>query len=303
MDFNDSDGPSNWDDESLLQNNDHRPEDQAKFFACQQIRPLILRNARVLGLKQTPSWDAIAERFLIHASWKMILRPLVETTRFEHTLNLYSIASNNGLVFPPEKDIFAWTRYCSPEEIKVIIVGQDPYPSPGRAHGLAFSVAPGTSIPPSLQRIFSALSKDIPEFEPPNHGCLIEWAKRGVLLLNRTLTVSAWKPGSHKKFGWDILTRGVLVALEMILPHAVFMLWGAEAKQFARRIGKRHLRLEALHPSPLTHMPFVCNHFSAANAFLISHNINPIDWRLPNTICHFSDSCIRANDESLGDSD
>lgn len=184
------------------------------------------------------------------------------------------------VVYPPFDQIF--TAFClTPfDRVKVVVMGQDPYHGPGQAHGLSFSVAKGVSPPPSLVNIFKELKDDL-GIEPPGHGCLEEWAHRGVLLLNATLTVRAGEPKSHYGQGWERFTDRVVQCLSERVDPMVFLLWGKSAQEkweHARGKGQHHLVLSAPHPSPFSaHSGFLgCKHFSKANAFLGA----PIDWRL-----------------------
>jgi uracil-DNA glycosylase len=161
-------------------------------------------------------------------------------------------------------------------------LGQDPYHGAGEAHGLSFSVPHGIKIPPSLANIYKELARDL-GLNPPQHGCLQDWAGQGVLLLNSALTVEADKAGSHAKKGWEALTDALIHELAQRHQGLVFMLWGAHAQKKAARIDRtRHLVLESVHPSPLSaYRGFIGNgHFSAANDYLVSQGRSPIDWQL-----------------------
>ncbi|AAQ73744.1 uracil DNA glycosylate [Psittacid alphaherpesvirus 1] len=229
-----------------------------------------------------PSWDRVAEEFGIPDSWKNILAPLVETQRFAKTLQSYNGAKKSGNVLPSQDQIFAWARYCAPHEVKVIIVGQDPYPTEGDAHGLAFSVPVGRRVPPSLRRVFAALKDCYGDgFPTPSSGSLIAWAKQGVLLLNRHLTVERGLPRSHVSMGWDKLTFGVIKTLANDNPRMAVMLWGYDAKTFVPKLPSKHLRLEYSHPSTSTRRPFDCRHFIEANKFLEEGGLQAVVWRLP----------------------
>jgi uracil-DNA glycosylase len=171
---------------------------------------------------------------------------------------------------------------------KVLILGQDPYHGPGQAEGLAFSVAPGVAIPPSLRNIFKELQRDL-SLAPPTSGSLRPWAERGVLLLNATLTVEDGTPGAHAKLGWQALTDAICLALAQDPAPKVFMLWGSHAQAKVPLLAGAgqgpHLVLQSNHPSPLSAtrppVPFIgCGHFSRANAFLAAAGRGPVDWRL-----------------------
>lgn len=184
-------------------------------------------------------------------------------------------------VFPPEDQVFAWTQYCSIRDVKVVILGQDPYHNVGQAHGLCFSVPKGVPPPPSLLNIFKELAEDIPDFQVPKHGDLTGWAKQGVLLLNACLTVRAHNANSHAGRGWEFLTDAVIKWLNENTHGVVFLLWGSYAQKKCSSINsKRHVVLKTVHPSPLSAMRgfFGCKHFSKANAALQKLNKPTIDW-------------------------
>ncbi len=188
-------------------------------------------------------------------------------------------------VYPPMKDIFNALRYTSYSDVKIVILGQDPYHGEGQAHGMCFSVRPGVPMPPSLQNIFKELHDDIGIFTPQS-GCLVPWAREGVLLMNTVLTVREGQPNSHKNKGWETLTDRVISLLGERETPIVFLLWGANARKKIDLItAPQHLILECAHPSPLSaHRGFFgCQHFSQANQFLYDHGIDPVDWNVVNT--------------------
>ncbi len=182
-------------------------------------------------------------------------------------------------VFPPKAELFNAFKLTPFEQIKVVILGQDPYHGPNQAHGLSFSVKKPVRQPPSLQNIFKELEKDL-GIARPDHGDLTGWAKQGVLLLNASLSVEAHLPQSHAKFGWHEFTDHVIDCINEHPEPIVFMLWGASARKKAARLDSRHLILEAPHPSPLSaHRGFLgCHHFSQANTFLERMGRGRIDW-------------------------
>lgn len=183
-------------------------------------------------------------------------------------------------VFPPGPQIFAALDATPFDAVKVVILGQDPYHGAGQAHGLSFSVQPGTPIPPSLDNIYKELARDL-GIPRPTHGHLQRWAQRGVLLLNAVLTVEEGRPGSHQGRGWEGFTDAVVDALNREREHLVFLLWGSYAQKKGAVIDpRRHRVLKAPHPSPLSaHRGFLgCRHFSAANDYLRRHGIAPVDW-------------------------
>lgn len=187
-------------------------------------------------------------------------------------------------VYPPAEQVFAAFQATPLPDVRVVILGQDPYHGPGQAHGLAFSVAKGITPPPSLINIFKELQRDDCGFTRPDHGCLLPWAEQGVLLLNTVLTVEEGCAHAHAKLGWGQFTDRVIAALNQECDGLVFMLWGAHAQKKGRTVDRqRHLLLEAPHPSPLSaHRGFIgCGHFSAANAYLKERGLPAINWRLP----------------------
>ncbi|GFY76167.1 uracil-DNA glycosylase [Trichonephila inaurata madagascariensis] len=184
-------------------------------------------------------------------------------------------------IYPPEKDVYSWTNAVKIDNVKVVILGQDPYHGPNQAHGLAFSVRKGVAIPKSLVNIYNELSNDIPGFKAPLHGCLYGWASQGVLLLNTCLSVRAHCPLSHQNQGWENFTDAVIKWINLNLSHVVFLLWGGNAKKKSDLINKKnHLILTAAHPSPLSaHRGFLgCRHFSKTNEYLQQHNKKLINW-------------------------
>ena len=186
-------------------------------------------------------------------------------------------------LYPPGKDIFAAFDATPFDAVKVVILGQDPYHGPGQAHGLCFSVLPGVPVPPSLDNIYKELARDV-GFQRPDHGCLLPWARRGVLLLNAVLTVEAGRAGAHQGKGWEGFTDHVVDVLGRERENLVFLLWGSYAQAKGKVIDpRRHRVLKAPHPSPLSaHRGFLgCGHFSAANQFLARTGQSPIDWSLP----------------------
>lgn len=204
---------------------------------------------------------------------KPYYRKLYETVRREYT---------QGLVYPPSDDIFNAFALTPLSEVKVLILGQDPYHEPGQAHGLSFSVKPGIDIPPSLVNIYKELHDDLGCYIPDN-GYLEKWARQGVLLLNTVLTVRAHAANSHKDIGWEEFTDAAIRALNEEDRPIVYMLWGKPAQaKMSMLNNKKHLVLTAPHPSPLSAYRgfFGCRHFSKANDFLKKNGINPIDWQI-----------------------
>ncbi|XP_068167750.1 uracil-DNA glycosylase [Antennarius striatus] len=185
-------------------------------------------------------------------------------------------------VYPPAEDVFTWTQMCDITDIKVVILGQDPYHGPNQAHGLCFSVKRPVPPPPSLVNMYKELATDIEGFEHPGHGDLTGWAKQGVLLLNAVLTVQAHRANSHKDQGWEIFTDAVVQWFNNNMEGVVFMLWGSYAQKKGAAINrKRHHVLQTVHPSPLSaHRGFFgCRHFSKANELLQKSGKSSVNWK------------------------
>ena len=186
-------------------------------------------------------------------------------------------------IYPSKDHIFNALHYTPYEQVKVVILGQDPYHGQGQAHGLCFSVKPGVPAPPSLVNIYKEMAVDL-ELRPPDHGCLVPWAKRGVLLLNTVLTVRAGQAASHRGMGWETFTDRVIELINQRKNPVVFFLWGKHAQEKGRLITQsHHLILASPHPSPLsaTRGFFGSKPFSQANAFLEKQGMKPVNWRLP----------------------
>lgn len=187
-------------------------------------------------------------------------------------------------IFPDKKNIFAALKYTPYENVKVVILGQDPYHGLGEAHGMAFSVCPGIKIPPSLQNIYKELHEELGCYIP-NNGYLMKWARQGVLLLNSVLTVQKDLPASHRGIGWEAFTDKIIEEVNKRDEPVVFMLWGNFAKSKASLItNPKHLVLTCAHPSPFSarYGFFGCNHFKKANEFLKENGKQPIDWQIEN---------------------
>ena len=185
-------------------------------------------------------------------------------------------------IYPADSEIFAAFDKTPFDKVKVVIVGQDPYHGAGQAHGLSFSVRRGIVPPPSLLNIYKEMANDL-GLPHPCHGNLASWANQGVLLLNSCLTVEDGKAASHAGKGWEVFTNAAITALNADRDHLVFVLWGRKAQQKGRQVDRqRHLVIESAHPSPLSaHNGFWDSKpFSKTNDYLVSHAINPIDWRL-----------------------
>ena len=196
---------------------------------------------------------------------------------------LHERAAAGARILPPPDRIFTAFEATPFDEVRVVVLGQDPYPGAGLSHGLCFSVQPGVRIPPSLDNIFKEIRRDL-GIERPDHGYLMPWARRGVLLLNAVLTVEEGQSGSHRGRGWEGFTDHVVDLLNREREGLVFMLWGSYAQAKGKVIdARRHHVLRTTHPSPLSaHRGFHgCGHFSAANDFLRDRGLGPVDWSLP----------------------
>lgn len=218
-------------------------------------------------------------------SWRPLLHDEVQQP-YIHTLQEFVAEERRQYaVFPPEDRVFTALELTPYEDVRAVILGQDPYHGQGQAHGLCFSVLPGVRKPPSLVNIFKELHADVGCPIPP-HGCLVSWARGGVLLLNTVLTVREGKPNSHKGKGWEKFTDAIIRAVSVRAVPVVFLLWGSHAQAKKKLIdADRHALLEAPHPSPLATKPFLgCRHFSKTNALLQGWGRTPIDWCIPDQV-------------------
>jgi uracil-DNA glycosylase len=222
-------------------------------------------------IKLEPSWKARVGDYLKRDDMKTLSAFLRERR------------VKGARIYPPGPKIFAAFDATPFDVVKVVILGQDPYHGPGQAHGLCFSVLPGVAVPPSLDNIFKEIQRDL-GIARPDHGCLLPWAQRGVLLLNAVLTVEEGRAGAHQGKGWEGFTDHVVDVLNREREGLVFLLWGSYAQAKGKVIDtRRHRVLKAPHPSPLSaHRGFLgCGHFSATNEYLARHGQAAIDWSLP----------------------
>lgn len=218
----------------------------------------------------------------IEEKWYEVLKNEFEQAYFIEIKNFLIEEKRHHIVFPPSPLIFNAFNLTPFDNVKVVILGQDPYHNDGQAHGLAFSVPDVIQKPPSLQNIFKELNQDL-NIPIPMNGNLEKWAKEGVLLLNASLTVRAHEAASHAKIGWQRFTDAAIKALSDKKQNLVFILWGNYAIAKENLIDhNKHLILKTVHPSPLSASRgfFGCHHFSKTNEYLINHNIKPIDWSL-----------------------
>ncbi|MBS0970645.1 uracil-DNA glycosylase [Nissabacter archeti] len=215
-------------------------------------------------------------------TWHDVIGQEKEQPYFQETLAFVAAERAAGkTVYPPQKEVFNAFRFTELNDVRVVILGQDPYHGPNQAHGLAFSVRPGVAVPPSLVNIYKELESDIPGFQRPPHGCLQSWAEQGVMLLNTVLTVERGQAHSHARLGLERFTDSVIGAINEHREGVVFLLWGSHAQKKGSFIDtQRHHVLKAPHPSPLSaHRGFLgCRHFSQANALLEKQGLPPIDW-------------------------
>ena len=227
------------------------------------------------------------ENVKLEESWKQVLAPEFDSD-YMRGLKAFLVSEKHAgkHIFPRGTEYFRALDLTPLDQVKVVILGQDPYHGAGQAHGLCFSVQPGVRTPPSLVNIYKEMASDL-GIPPARHGNLESWARQGVLLLNSVLTVEEGRAASHQGQGWERFTDAVIRAVNERCDHVVFMLWGAYAQRKAAFVdGSRHLVLKAPHPSPLSaHNGFFgCRHFSKANAWLEELGRTPVDWRLPEQV-------------------
>ena len=216
--------------------------------------------------------------------WANALAPELKKDYYRKLFNLIGQEYATKTIFPPGDEIFNAFHLTPLSKVKCVIIGQDPYHNDGQAHGLCFSVRPGVDIPPSLVNIYKELQDDLGCYIP-NNGYLEKWAKQGVLMLNSVLTVRAHQAASHQNKGWEQFTDAAIRAVNEQDRPIVFLLWGSFAQKKAAMLNnKKHLILNAPHPSPLSAYRgfFGCKHFSQTNEFLKANNIEPIDWQIEN---------------------
>ena len=216
-------------------------------------------------------WDEVLEQEFQKEYFKELIEKVDEEYKKYH-------------VYPPREKIFSALKLCDYKDVKVVLLGQDPYHGYGQAHGLCFSVLPNVKIPPSLKNIYKEMEDDVGT-TAPNHGCLISWARQGVLLLNTVLSVREGQPNSHASYGWQTFTDEIIKKVNELETPVVFILWGANAKAKLPLIDqKRHLALCSAHPSPFSAYNgfFGCKHFSKTNEFLKKHGRKEINWQIPN---------------------
>ena len=218
--------------------------------------------------------------FKITKNWYELLKPELTSQQFKNLQDFLTEEYNTKKIYPTPENVFNALNLVKYNDVKVVIIGQDPYHQPGQAHGLSFSVQNGIKLPPSLVNIYKEIEDEIGKKSCTN-GDLTAWAKQGVLLLNSVLTVRDSQPNSHKNMGWEKITSKVVELLSKREKPVVFLLWGANAIAIGKNIDRsKHLVLTCAHPSPLSAYNgfFGCNHFVKANEFLIKNNETPIEW-------------------------
>lgn len=219
-------------------------------------------------------------------SWLRVLADELEKPYMQQLKSFLLEEKQNGFtIYPKNAEIFNAFNHTAFEDVKVVILGQDPYHGVNQAHGLSFSVQKGIPVPPSLKNMYKELSEEFKDFKIPNHGNLTAWADQGVLLLNATLTVRAHTAGSHQNRGWETFTDHVIAELSKQRKGIVFLLWGKYAQQKEQLIDlKKHHVLKAAHPSPFSAYNgfFGSNHFTKANQLLVEEGLTPINWQIEN---------------------
>ncbi|MEO1744537.1 MAG: uracil-DNA glycosylase [Cyanobacteria bacterium J06629_9] len=234
-----------------------------------------------LSTPSNPATDSSAIK--LEPTWKAALKDIFATSTMAELKRFLKAEKAAGKVIYPRGSLIFNALDSTPlDQVKVVILGQDPYHGPGQAHGLSFSVPQGVAPPPSLVNIFNEIQQDL-DIPPASHGCLQSWADQGVLLLNSVLTVEQHQAASHRGKGWEQFTDTIISVLNQQRDHLVFLLWGSYAQKKGKFIDRdRHQVLTSPHPSPLSaHRGFFGNrHFSQANAYLQSNGIEPVDWSL-----------------------
>ncbi len=217
-------------------------------------------------------------------AWQEVLGPVKHADFFQQLMARIDAERAAGkAIYPPASEVFNALTLTPLDDVKVVILGQDPYHGPGQAHGLCFSVQPGVKTPPSLVNIYKELAQDIEGFHVPEHGNLTAWAEQGVLLLNTVLTVEQGKAHSHAKWGWETFTDAVIKSVNDTQHGVVFLLWGSHAQKKGQNIDtQKHYVLNAPHPSPLSaHRGFLgCRHFSQTNTLLSQQGKTPVNWQV-----------------------
>lgn len=218
----------------------------------------------------------------LNNDWQQKLAKEIEKEYFSNLMNFIEEEIKNKTVYPPQELIFNALNITPFDDVKIVLLGQDPYHRPNQAHGLCFSVQQGIRTPPSLVNMYKELNRST-NFQIPSHGELTSWAKQGILMLNATLTVRDGEPNSHAKHGWEKFTNSIIKLVSEEKENVVFVLWGGNARKKATLIdASKHFILESAHPSPLSvYRGFAgCDHFNQINEYLISQNQAPINWQV-----------------------
>jgi len=220
----------------------------------------------------------------LEPGWQHILSDEFEKEYMKSLREFLKAEKESGqIVYPKSSDVFNAFKHTAYDNLKVVLLGQDPYHGAGQAHGLSFSVQKGVTIPPSLKNIYKELQTDISGFTKPSHGNLTQWADQGILLLNATLTVRAQQPGSHQGKGWETFTNHVIAEISARKEGVIFLLWGKFAQNKSLLIdAQKHHILTAAHPSPFSAYNgfFGCRHFSKTNEILSAQGAEPINWQI-----------------------
>lgn len=254
------------------------PEKRAKILSMFAPKPnsLIMAN-------NMPMEEIIP---VINNDWDKLIKDDFKDEKIQKLLNMCKLSTEGrfiSTIFPPFNDLFSFLKVTPYKNVKVVILGQDPYINKNQANGMSFSVNPGERIPPSLMTVYEELHNDV-GFNIPNNGYLLPWAQQGVLLMNCCLSVVSGNSRSHQGKGWELLTDHIISLINEKDTPVVFLLWGLFARSKKVLItNKKHLVLEAAHPSPLAHGQFNgCKHFSTCNEFLKKNGLTPINWQIPN---------------------
>lgn len=221
---------------------------------------------------------------MIENEWLPYLKPEFSKPYYKALFDFVKKEYSEQVIYPPSNEIFSALEHTSIKDVKVVLLGQDPYHEEGQAHGMSFSVKPGVKVPPSLQNMYKELRDELGCFIP-NNGFLEKWADQGVLLLNTSLTVRKGAANSHKGKGWEEFTDSIIKAVNTQERPIVYFLWGSNARSKKALItNPKHLVLESVHPSPLSAYNgfFGCGHFKKANEFLEQNGLEPIDWQIEN---------------------
>ncbi|KAI6652833.1 Uracil-DNA glycosylase isoform X2 [Oopsacas minuta] len=253
-----------------------KQDSDTEVMSEEQLKQIQLRREEAAKKRQVSLFT-----YGMDSSWKSALKDDLSKPYFRELIEFVENERSRGSVYPPPQDVFSWSKHCHIQDVRVVVLGQDPYHGPSQAHGLCFSVNPGVQIPPSLLNIYKELKSDISEFEAPKHGNLVSWAEQGVLLLNACLTVRAREANSHKQKGWEKFTDAIVQWINKNLNGVVFLLWGKPAQEKGSAInGKKHYVLRCAHPSPLSADRgfFGCKHFSKTNTYLENNGKRAIIW-------------------------